>query len=106
MGTLAEVVEVSTESPSEDATGQITGGYLRLRGPLCTAHFQPQKKTNISMHSRVGVRMGGVETSKAVYEDILDEMRLSEQNVGGHQHHLFVIELHPGDSCNLSGLVL
>ena len=50
--------------------------------------------------------MGGVETSGAVYEDILDEMRLSEQNVGGHQYHLFVIEFHPGDSCNLAGLVL
>ena len=39
----AEVIEVKIESPGQDTTGQITGGHLRLRGPLCTAHFHHWK---------------------------------------------------------------
>ena len=106
MGVLAEVVEVKIESLGKDSTGQVTGGHLRLRGPLCTAQFQPRKETDVSRHSRLGVRMGGLERSGVVYEDILDDMQASEEIIGGHQYHFFVIELQLGNRNRLTGLVL
>ena len=42
-GIVAEVTEVKIESSGKDTTGQVTGGHLRLRGPLCTAHFHHRK---------------------------------------------------------------
>ena len=105
-GILAEVVEVNIESLGQDSTGQVTKGHLRLRGPLCTAHFQPRKETDISRHSRLGVRMGGLERSGVVYEDILDDMQASDEIIGGHQYHFFVIELQLRNTNSLRGLVL
>lgn len=106
MGVLAKVVEVNIESPNQDTTGQVIRGHLRLRGPLCTAQFHHRKDTDISRHSRVGVRMGGLERSGAVYEDVLDELRALEETSGGHQCHFFVIEHHSGNPNQLIGLVL
>lgn len=106
MGILAEVVEAKIESPGQDTTGQVTGGYLRLRGPLCTARFQPRKETDITRHSRVGVQMGGLERSGVVYEDVLGAMQASDESPGGHQYHFFVIELQLGNPNQLVGLVL
>jgi len=37
---LAGILSVSVESPTGDTTGQVTSGYIRVRGILCTAHFQ------------------------------------------------------------------
>ncbi|KAF6233270.1 hypothetical protein HO173_008561 [Letharia columbiana] len=106
MGILAKVIEVKIESPGQDTTGQVTGGHLRLRGPLCTAQFLPRKETDISRLSRVGVRMGGLERSGVVYEDVLGELQASEETTGGHRYHFFVIELQLGNPNTLVGLML
>ena len=106
MGILAEDVEVNVESLGRDTTGQIIGGYLRIRGPLCTAQFQPRKETDISTHSRLGVRMGGTERSGVVYEDIHDKMQASDETIGGHQYHLLIIQLESGKPATLEGLAL
>lgn len=105
-GILAEVVETNIESLGQDTTGQVTGGYLRIRGPLCTAQYQPRKETDISRHSRLGVRMGGIERSGVVDEDILDNMRASGETLGGYQYHLLIIELQSGNPNMLAGLAL
>lgn len=110
LGIVASVVDVKIESPGQDTTGQVTGGHLRLRGPLCTAQFQPRKETDISRQSRVGVRLGGLERSGLIYEDVLGELEASDDTIGGHQYHFFVIELesrNPGTlPGTLAGLIL
>ena len=106
MGILAKVVEVKIESSDQDATGQITGGHLRLRGPLCTSQFLPRKETDISRHSRMSVRMGGLERSGVVYEDVRGELQALDEPIGGHQYHLFVIEIELSNPNRLVGLVL
>lgn len=105
-GILAEVVETKIESLGQDTTGQVIGGYLRIRDPLCTAQYQPRKETDISRHSRLGIRMGGIERSGVVDEDILDNMQASGETIGGHQYHLLIIELQPGNPNMLAGLAL
>ena len=106
MGIVAKMVEANIESPGQDTTGQVTRGHLRLRGPLCTAQFQPRKDTNLRRHSRVCVRMGGLEMSGVVYEDVLGELQASDQTTGGHQYHVFVIEHQSGNPKTLAGLIL
>ena len=105
-GVLAEVVETKIESLGQDTTSQVIGGYLRIRGPLCTAQYQPRKETDISKHSRLGIRMGGIERSGVVDEDILDNMQASGETIGGHQYHLLIIDLQPGNPNMLAGLAL
>lgn len=106
MGIVAKMVEANIESPGQDTTGQVTGGHVRLRGPLCTAQFQPRKNTDFSRQSRVGVRMSGLERSGVVYEDVLGELQASDKTIGGHQYHFFVIELQSGSPKTLAGLIL
>ena len=106
VGILAQVIDVKIEYPGQDTTGQVTGGYLRLSGPLCTARFLPRKETDISRHSRVGVRMGGVERSGVVFEDIIDGMEESDVAPGGLEYHFFILELKSGTPYSLQGLVL
>ena len=106
MGIVAKMVEANIESPGQDTTGQVTGGHLRLRGPLCTAQFQPRKDTDLSRHSRVGVRMSGLERSGVVYEDVIGELQASDETIGGHQYHFFVIDLQSGKPVTLEGLIL
>lgn len=105
-GILAEVVGAKIESLGQDTTGQVIGGYLRIRGPLCTAHYQPRKETDISRHSRLGIRMGGVERSGVVDEDILENMQVLGETIGGYQYHLLIIELQSGNPNMLVGLAL
>ena len=96
VGILAEDVEVNVESLGRDTTGQIIGGYLRIRGPLCTAQFQPRKGTDANEHPRLGVQMGGTERTGVVYEDIFDQMQTSDKTIGGNQYHLLIVELQSG----------
>lgn len=103
---VATVVEANIESSGQDTTGQVIGGYLRLRRPLCTAQFQLRKENDIGRHSRVGVRMGGLERSDVVYEDVLGEIQASAETVGGNQYHFLVIELQLGNQKTLEGLML
>ena len=105
-GIIADVIEVEIDSPGQDLTGQVNGGHLRLRGPLCTAHFHHWKEDEVSRHSRVSVRMGGIERSGIVYEDVLEELQESDEPNGGHQYHIFVIEFTLGNPNELVGLVL
>lgn len=45
----AEVIEVKIESPGQDTTGPVTGGRLRLRGSLFTAHFYHRKDYGLAV---------------------------------------------------------
>lgn len=103
---VAVIIDMNIETPTQDTTGQVTGGYIRGRGSLCTAHFHRSKDKDKRLLPRMDVTNAGSVQDGAVYEDAVDELCESDESTDGHEYHLSMIQQRNDALRGLDGLVL
>ncbi|MCJ1456329.1 hypothetical protein MMC28_006690 [Mycoblastus sanguinarius] len=104
---VAQVLDVRVDTANGNATGQVTGGYIRLRSLLCTIRF---RKARIAKQLPIfSIRMGESDREFRMYEDAVEELQEPDGNGSGGEYHYMVVHrgLRTPDTVGkLRGLVL
>jgi hypothetical protein len=110
---VAELVDVSVSLKTTDPFGELTSGYIRLRGPMCKLARRisnSSEAVELDLHGTYYHR-NVVQTSwDYVPEEYSEDNRGRQgQNITPPYLYLFMIEVFPGghqETCRMEGLIL